>query len=502
MKKTFLKFPSQPVRYAPKIQSRRLRIGLENHNIAYKSDGSEGDDSETDEQKAIKAIGEQVKKFSDLLGERADKAEVAALTSKLEDLSKNIADMQAADITAAIKSINDSNEKMWKQIAEMQEENARKAEEGQDGKGKKKSRLLTIADTEDMIKGLFPGASKTGNEYIGGQKLKGGAQSVVVMKAAETFGYANFFDGGNDTITDAFTGRYVDPTLYQRRRKRNLILDNFQILNIGVPKLVYLIKVEVGDSNPVSGDPGGADWILSGGQKPKRSFRVTTGTAEAKKIAIFGTVEDKLLRDVASLDRWIREDFTSEMREGINDGLLNNNPGINPDAPLGLKTNAIQYSATPAYSGTITDPNYIDAIFAIIARMRYDREEPAAIYVSSDVHTRMMHLKDKDDSYRNNNLVYTNQMGMLFIGGVPILVSDEEDVPSTHVLAVAADLGWKAYAYGPMVLETGLNGEDFRYDRTSYRGYQEFLTFLPENRENSVLYDEWDNIFADIAAGS
>jgi hypothetical protein len=49
-----------------------------------------------------------------------------------------------------------------------------------------------------------------------------------------------------------------------------------------------------------------------------------------------------------------------------------------------------------------------------------------------------------------------------------------------------------------MVLETGLNGEDFREDKTSFRGYQEFLSYLPENNENGVVYDTFANIYAAI----
>lgn len=503
MKKTYFNLPKQPTRYAPRMNSRRLRIGILNHNIAYRTDGEDGGDpDESDEMKAIAAIGKQVEQFKTALGDRAKKEDFDALKTQLETLSKNIADMQAADVAKSIDAINKANEKIWKQIVEMQEENARSKEEGEKGKAKK-SRMMDIADVDKLIAGMFPGATKQGGRYVDGKKKTGeGGHSLEVMKAPENFGYANFFEGGNDTDVSAFTGRMIDPTLYQRKRKRNLILDNFNILTIDVPELVYLIKVEVGDSNPVSGDPGGAGWILPGAPKPKRSFRVTTGKALAKKIAIFGTVEDELLRDVASLDNWIRQDFTDEMREGINDGLLNNDPGIDPDAPLGLKTNAILYTATPAYVNTIPDPNYIDAIFAIVARMLYNKEEAGRIFVSSDVHTRIMHLKDNENRYQNNNLIYVNNIGQLFIGGVPIIIADEEDVPSTHVLVTGVDLGFKMYAYGGMVLETGLNGEDFRHDRTSYRGYQRFLSFIPENRENSVLYDTWQNIFAAIEGGS
>jgi hypothetical protein len=432
------------------------------------------------ELQAINKIGEQVENFKGVLGEKADTKAIEKLTSDIEMLKKGIEDMSEKQIDKSIEKINDSLEKMHKQVEQVLEEQAQVKEKGE--KGLKKGDILKTEDVEAFVKATFDGTTKT-------QK-----PASLIVKAPETFGTATFFTGGVGTDATAFTGRFVDPQLYERRRKRNLILDHFDIQVINVPTLIYLVKVEVGNTNPTSGDPGSAAWILSGAAKPKRSFRVTTGTVDAKKVAIFGTVEDKLLRDVPSLENWIREDFMDEMREAINDGLLNNNPSIDANAPLGLKTNAIQYTATPAYDELIENPNYIDDIIATIALMAYNKEEAGMVFISSDVYYRIMHLKATDGKWLNNNLVYVNAMNELYIAGVHVIWADEEDIPSTHILVVARDLGFKIKAYGNMVFERGLNGTDFREDKTSYRGYQEFLSYIPENRENSVLYDTFANI--------
>lgn len=498
MKKTFLDFGGYnhykvPGMKKSRIQPIRLRL--------FKTGGGEGDDDELDggantdtaEVKAIKRIGKQVESFKTALGEKADAEAIKLLQAKVEDLAKNISTMESENIVKTLKEINDANEKMWKQIAEVQE---KMLEEKEKTEGKaKKGDILKSEDIAAFVKATF------GEDAANGTKTSNPAK--VTLKAAETFGYATFFEGGADTVVDAFTGRFVDPTLYQRKRKRNMILDHFSIRTIAVPKLIYLIKVEDGDDvGTASGDSGSAGWIASGEIKPMRSFRVTTGEATAKKVAIFGTVEDKLLRDVSSLENWIREDFVDEMREAYNDGLLNNDPGVDADAPLGLKTNAIQYSATPGYNNAFTanTTNYIDQLFAAFALMAYNKEEAGMAFVASDVYYRIMHLKDSEQRYQNNNLVYTDSLGRLFIGGVEIIWVDEEDIPGTNVMVIARDLGFKIYNYGALVFERGLNGEDFRYDRTSYRGYQEVLSFIPENRENSVMYDTWANIKAAIEA--
>lgn len=500
MKHHFLEFPDVKVNpHLPNIKSRRMHIGSGRHNIAYKSDGGkEEDEGEDSETKALSVMSDQVKKLADTLGDKADKASVDSLQAQIKTLNDNLSTWTGKQVTDAIEKINGSINGMLKQIQELQEKSAQEGETAAQAAAKGARKLFTSAAVKAMVNTLFPG----GRENKGQGKMAT-LEIGTVAKAAENFAYATFFEGGEDTDITAFTGRFIDPILYQRRRKANLILDNFEIRTINVPTLVYLIKVEDGDdANSSSGDSGGVAWILPGEMKPKRSFRVTTGKVEAKKVAIFGTAEDELLSDVASLENWIREDMMDEMREEINDGLLNNDPAINPKAPLGLKIKAKQFSATPAFADKFATntSNIIDQLIAASATMRRRRERPKTVFISDDLWMFIHTLKDSQQRYQNSNLIYTTNLGELFIAGVHVVGVDYEDIPSTHMLLIAADLGFKIYAYGPLAFETGLNGEDFRYDCTSYRAYQRFLTYIPEHRENSVMYDTLANIKTGIEA--
>jgi HK97 family phage major capsid protein len=430
-----------------------------------------------DELKALEALKTQIEGFKKELKEATEQKGLEDLAEKITALEKNITTLTEKDVDKTILEINQNILKFREQIIELREEQNKSKESGE---GSKKKDFVSTKEIEEFINATF----------VDGKKTRDHAHMTV--KAPEIFGIPQTFVSGADM--SAFTGREIDPTLYQRKRKRNLILDNFTISSITVPELLYLEKIEVGDTNPTSGDPGGADWIASGAQKPMRSFRVTTGKVEAKKIAIFGTIEDKLLKDVPSFDSWIREDFLQEMREVYNAGLLNNNPAVNAEAPLGMKQNAITFAPTPAFDETISNPNYIDAIVASAAYMDSLKEEAGKVFVAGDVWYAIHILKDTDDKYKNNNLVYTNSLGQLFIAGVEVIKSDAEDIPSTHLLMVSIDPGFKIRNYGDAVIERGLNEADFRYDRTSYRGYQEVLSYVPSHRENSVLYDTWANI--------
>jgi len=439
-----------------------------------------------EEKQAFEALKQQIEGFKAELKNSASQEGLGKLSKQLETLQSDINTMKEAKVDETIAKINKEILEFREQVIAIREEQA-KAKDGQGASTKSFAPFVTNKQAEEFVKATFK------DEQL---KTKSNQEASIALKAPENFGSSASFVAGSQI--DAFTGRYVDPVLYQRTRKRNLILEHIPILTIDVPKLLYLEKVEVGTGTAPNNGAGGADWIVSGGQKPQRSFRVKTGEVEAKKVAIFGTIEDKLLRDVPSFANWINQDFTDEMLEKYNDGLLNNNPAVDEDAPLGLKTNAVTYSVTPAFDETITAPDYIDAIVASLASMSASKERPSKVFVADDVFYAIHVLKDQDGKHRNKDLVYTNAVGQLFIAGAEVVPADAEDVPSTHFLLISQSLGFKIHNYGGMVLERGLNGEDFRNDRTSFRGYQEVLSYIPEHRENSVMYDTFANVLTAI----
>lgn len=440
------------------------------------------EETKSQELLAIEQVAANVEKYKEQLGEKANKEDFEKLETAISELTKGLETMTGKQVTEKMETINSEMEKAFKQILDLQDQlNEQKEKTEKDGK---KSNRLTKKEIEDFTKSFFED----------GKKVR--SQETLQIKAPEIMGYDQTFVDGTDI--SVFTGRVIDPELYQRKRKRNLILDNIPIISIDAPSLFYLEKEEIGTGIAPDNLSGSGDWILSGGEKPLRSFRLKTTEVRAKKVAIFSTVDDELLQDVTSFTNWVYEDLTDEMREAINDGLLNGNPAVDAEFPLGLKTNATQFVATPAFADGFDDPNYIDGIIAVIAMMADKKEMTGKVFVSSDVYYRIHNLKATDGKYINNNLIYVNNLGQLFIAGVLVESSDSDDIPSTHVLALSNDNPFKVRSVGSMVLESGLNDTDFRHDRTSFRGYQRFISYLPEHRENGVVYDTWANIFAEL----
>ena len=448
----------------------------------------------SEELKAIEEVAKTIEGYKAELGKKAEKADFEKVQGALKDITENISKYNDSEMKEAVKQFNEANEKLNKEITELKEEIREQKDNSK--QSFKANELFKSEDVESFVKTVFDGNTKTSKEAS--IKLNGNVLFPYRNKAAEIMSTA--FYTGAGTVPDVFTGRLVDPRLYQRTRKRNLILDHIPIESIGVPTLYYMEKQETAGPVNSSTDVGSADFITVAGQKPLRSFRVSTGKVDAKKVAIFSTVADKLLRDVASLENWIREDLVPEVLEEYNDKLLNSD-GTGND-PLGLLENAVSFTASDAFDGTVYGPTEIDAIVAAAAAMAVSKEQPVKALVSVDRWYKLHVIKDQDARYQESGLVYTNAAGQLFIAGVEVVGVDDEDVDGNGLLLLGADLGFKIRNYGSLVFERGLNGEDFRHDRTSFRCFQEVLSYIPAHRYNSVMFDDFDTIIAAIDAGS
>lgn len=449
----------------------------------YRTAGASEGGHEPDD--AFKTLSDNVDTIVEKLGEAAKQEEVTELKNAIESLKTELSTMKASDVDAKLKAINEKNEALFNQLVELQVKAAEKA----DAEAPKIKGVKPMYKLEDV---------KSFTEKSLKNKRENNFLEIEEVKAAETFGIPQTFVTGENADTAVMASGYqLVPGLIAARRKTNIMLDYFPIRTINVPYLIYIEKVEIGDTNPTSGDPGGAAWIESGQAKPKRSFRIKAVRADAKKLAIFGTIEDCLLQDIPSFDNWIKTDFKEQLDEVANTGLLRGNPAVNALEPYGIITNASQYVVTPAFDETVLAANYIDDIIASAASMVTNSKYAAGMaFVSHDVWFRIISLKSTDERYLNNPLVYVSSFGELWIAGVHIIAVDADDIPSTHLLMVAVDAGFKIFRYGNAGIETGLNGEDFREDKTSYRGWRRYLTYFPSNTRGSVIYDTWSNIEA------
>lgn len=463
------------------------------------------DIADNKELQALDKISKQIDNFSKELGEKVSKEEIDDLRDAIESIREIVTAVQAdakADeeqeeqMEEEMKKVNEGIAKLAKQLNEIREDS-----KAIGGHRKATREIVSKKEIKEFIDKINPGG-------VFDRNIKAQLKiNLPITKAAEVITSPEVYEGLANTDPTVFTGRYVDPNLYAKKRKTNIITDHFPIGTVDAPTIFFMTKEEISGDDGSSETTGSADWIVANGQKPLRSFRLGTGTAEAKKVAIFATVADKVLRDVASFQNWLETDLREQMLEAYNDGLLNNNPSVTPDAPLGLKQNAVQYGGGTSFSGAVTAPNIIDEILAAASYMRMDTAskigyEPSKVFISKTQKDSIVGLKDSHGRYQNNALIYVNAMGQLYISGVEVIGVSELDIPTTHFLMVSDEMGFNIMNYQGLVIESGHNGEDFRNDQTSFRAWQEVVSYISEHRYNTVMYDSFANVLADIEAGS
>lgn len=166
MKKTFLEFGGINQYRIPGMKSRRNPCRIALFKTGGPGDEEEeedgGADTDTAEVKAIKKIAKQVENFKTALGDKADAEAIKTLQETVKTLQENIATMQSEDIISTLKNINDANEKIWKQIAEIQEA-AQLEKEKTEGKAKKGD-ILKKEDVAAFVKATFGEDAKHGTK--------------------------------------------------------------------------------------------------------------------------------------------------------------------------------------------------------------------------------------------------------------------------------------------------------------------------------------------------
>ena len=197
---------------------------------------------------AIEQISNNVQEYKEILGKKADKETITGLENQLKDLAKNFSELSEKELDKAIEQINKGNKDLSEAVQEMSED-LKELKDNSTGKSNN-SREAVEKQIKAFQESFFDEDSRKNYH----------TKENITIKAAETFGFNQTFNGdGTGVQIDAFTGREVDPELYQPKRKRNLILDRFRILPVTAPTLYYLEKEVVGNASAPANEAGAAD---------------------------------------------------------------------------------------------------------------------------------------------------------------------------------------------------------------------------------------------------
>lgn len=338
-----------------------MRIGHENHNISYKSDGDEGgDDPDPEVEKQLKELKDNLlletdakakaqieKEIKALEDKLPTKAQVVALKKELDqmkaDAVKNqkalddlIAKGAAPSVTAPFMSTADRLEKVL-----TEKEAQLKAYKNGEGKG------FSITMDRKVVGNMGSSANLTGTYFVTPQVVPG-----VILQPYEEVHLRNILPVGQ---TNSNVIRYVR--------------DN--------------------------GGEGGPGMVDEAGTKPQMDRDLQILDANVRKIATYMRVPEEMMDDIPYLSSFLTQVGTEEVM------LLEDEQILYGDG-LGQNLSGLEENSTAFDDALLTDiedPNEFDVLRAGRTQARLLRRRPTVALVNPADYFRMESTKDSTGNY-------------------------------------------------------------------------------------------------------
>lgn len=425
MKHSYINLPQRPVRFAPKIQSRRMG-GLKPFIVAaYKGDGGE---PSTDEAKAaVEALTKEVKSYvesNDKLAKdlEASQKEAKAATEKLEKAEKEISEIKAASVTRDAE-INKDREALNKLIAERQE---RKNQPFQ-GEQKTFGTVLKKAfeEAEDDIK-----------------KFERKEKKHLIIEVKDVADMTT----GNVTGGTRY-GSLMRPGIIENPKRRIHVRDLLPVGSIG-PGTAYTYMRESGDGE------GSIAATAETSTKPQIDLDLVENTVQIQTIAGWMRVTRKAMNNIPGFLSFLQSRLPEKLLRAEDQQLLYGT-GVSPEISGIL-------DAGNYVDGTTTPAKLVERIITDISLLEdtHEREATGIVMRPADYYSFFLNKADGSGEYDlPQGVQFVN--GVLFILGVPV-------APTTAVTAgdyIVGDFQLGAQ----LLIQEGMRLEFFEQDGTNVR---------------------------------
>lgn len=328
MKKTFIKFAANR---APKIQSRRF--GLQSFvNVAYKTDGKEGDDPDIKAEylKELNVMRESLEKKA----KEDAKAEVAEQLETVNQAIKELKEAQPEVTAEEIKEIKSSVDVALKALNMLNI-----AVKGQRNTPAAKSEVKTfneilgetIERNINEIKSHKKGSGGLSFDMLPEVKAKSSDDKREVKAVGDMSIAANF---ATATTNNYLTERRPMTDLIQSPYNRVWLSDILPGGNSTAPSVLY--------PKENGGEGGAALWEDPTQDKPEMDFDLTSTQAFFKWIAGIVIIDREMLDDIPFMLSYIQSKMLISLKTAENAFILNGSTGTNP--VTGLLTAATAYS--------------------------------------------------------------------------------------------------------------------------------------------------------------
>jgi HK97 family phage major capsid protein len=364
MKQNFLKFPAQPRRYAPQMQSRAM--GLRHLvNVAYKSDGKEGGDEGEAEVKAqLGDLGKNVKSILD----------------KSEALETEVKELKAA----AVKK-DEADKKTTEALNQLIAER-----KGLPGVGQ--------VEGKSFAERLKEGLDENGDGLA--KFVKGETKSFSFeMKAVADMGFSGHFASASQSVGNVRPGIIANPD--RALHVRSLVPQG----TMDGSAFHYVKENGVGEGAPAT--------AAENATKAQLDFDLVEATANAEYIAGWLRISKKMLGDVKGMTAFLQSRLLERLLVAEDDQLLNGD-GTSPN--ISGITDTGNFTAASG-AATVDVEQLVQAISQL---EELNRTATGIVLRNSDYWNIALNKASGSGEYNLPKLVTMDENGILRIAGVPV----------------------------------------------------------------------------------
>lgn len=239
---------------------------------------------------------------------------------------------------------------------------------------------------------------------------------------------------------------------------------------------------------------GAADFIGPGVAKPGVSFKLIAETSTAKKVAASAKAGTEVLKDIDGMTSFIEEEIRYQVLIAANTAAMT---GVASSTDInGIQTLSVAFPAVGTSGLFTTNPNYMDAIRAVVAYMRSGLlTGPLTIFINS-IDAGNMDMSKATDSGVYMLPPFVTADGRTIAGA---RIVEDYNIPVGSLQAAFLQY-YKIWIYEDLFVEWGWENDDFTKNLVTAIGEMRFHQMFNSIYTGAFLFDTFENIKTSITA--
>ena len=234
---------------------------------------------------------------------------------------------------------------------------------------------------------------------------------------------------------------------------------------------------------------GAAGFIGPGVLKPKVSFQLETKVSTYRKVAVTAKVAQELLWDISGMETLIKDELRYQILIALNNALLS---GAGSDTePTGIRDLSVAYTLTGIKT---TNPNYMDAIRAVVAQLRSGQLTGNITVFINPIDSANMDLSKATTSGTYLLPPFVTSSGRTIAGAT---IVEEPAIPVGYFQAGFLQY-YRILIYKGLIMTFGWENDDFTRNLITYLAEMAIHQFFNEMYTGAFVYDSFANVLAAI----